>query len=68
MELILSLLTQGGPYQELLDDWPELEHEDILVCIAYEHAAIAGDSRRRCLGGIGGDLLVGCGAVGEAEQ
>ena len=44
VELILSLLTHGGPYQELLDDWPELEHEDILVCIAYAHAVIAGDS------------------------
>ena len=44
VELILSLLSQGSPYQELLDDYPELEHEDILACIAYAHAVIAGDS------------------------
>ena len=44
VELILSLLSQGAPYQELLDDYPELEHEDILACIAYAHAVIAGDS------------------------
>ena len=44
VELILSLLSQGAPYQELLDDWPELEHGDILACIAYAHAVIAGDS------------------------
>ena len=41
---VLSLLSQGAPYQELLDDWPELEHEDIQACIAYAHAVIAGDS------------------------
>ena len=44
VELILSLLSQGASYQELLDDWPELEHEDILACIAYAHAVIAGES------------------------
>ena len=45
MELILKLAyPRWVPYQELLDDWPELEHEDILVCIAYAHAAIAGNS------------------------
>ena len=44
VELVLSLLSQGAPYQELLDDYPELEEEDILACLAYAHAVIAGDS------------------------
>ena len=44
VESILSLLSQGATYEELLDDHPELETEDIHACIAYAHAAIAGDS------------------------
>ena len=44
VELVLILLSQGAPYQELLDDYLELEEEDILACLAYAHAVIAGDS------------------------
>ncbi len=35
VELILSLLAQGAPYDEILDDYPELEHDDIRACLAY---------------------------------
>ena len=35
VELILSLLSQGASHQELMDDYPELEEEDIRACIAY---------------------------------
>ncbi len=41
VELILSLLSQGATPEELLDDYPELEPEDIRACIAYAHAVIA---------------------------
>ena len=51
VELVLSLLSQGAPYQELLDDYPELEEEDILACLAYAHAVIAGDSLAQILVG-----------------
>ena len=44
VELILSLLSQGASQEELKDDYPDLEEEDILACIAYAHAVIAGDS------------------------
>ena len=44
VELILSLMAQGADQDELLDDYPELEPEDIRACIAYAHAVIAGDS------------------------
>ena len=44
VELILSLLSQGATQEELLDDYPELEPEDIRACAAYAHAVIAGDS------------------------
>lgn len=44
VELILSLLAQGVSHEELLDDYPGLEPEDILACTAYAHAAVAGDA------------------------
>ena len=44
VELILSLLSQGATQEEVLDDYPGLEPEDIRACIAYAHAVIAGDS------------------------
>jgi uncharacterized protein (DUF433 family) len=44
VELVLSLLSQGASHEELMDDYPDLEEEDILACIAYAHTVIAGDS------------------------
>jgi uncharacterized protein (DUF433 family) len=44
VELILSLLAQGAPDQEILEDYPELETEDIRACLAYARAVIANDS------------------------
>ena len=37
VEFILSLLSQGATQDEVLDDYPELEPEDIRACIAYAH-------------------------------
>ena len=44
VELILSLLSQGASQDELLDDYPDLEPDDIRACIAYAHTVIAGDT------------------------
>lgn len=44
VEMVLSLLAQGAPFQELLDDFPDLEEDDIKACLAYAHAIIAHDS------------------------
>ena len=44
VELILSLLSQGATADELLDDYPGLEPEDIRACVAYAHAVIAGET------------------------
>ena len=44
VELILSLLAQGATPEEILDDYPRLETDDIRACIAYAHAAIADDT------------------------
>ena len=44
VELILSLLSQGVTQDELLDDYPVLEPDDIRACIAYAHTVISGDT------------------------
>lgn len=44
VELILSLLAQGVSTQEILDDYPGLEPDDIRACAAYAHAVIARDT------------------------
>ena len=44
VELILSLLSQGATQDDLLDDYPGLEPDDIRACIAYAHTVIAGDT------------------------
>ena len=44
VELILSLLAQGETEGSILDDYPDLTHDDILACLAYAHAVIARDS------------------------
>lgn len=43
VELILNLLAQGEPVEAILDDYPELQVEDIRACLAYAHAIVAND-------------------------
>ena len=43
VELILSLLAQGESAESILQDFPDLESEDIRACLAYAHAVIAHD-------------------------
>jgi len=35
VDLILDLLSAGSTHREILDDYPKLEEEDILACLAY---------------------------------
>ncbi len=44
VEMILSLLAQGASVQELLEDYPGLDEDDIHACLEYAHAVIAHDS------------------------
>lgn len=44
VELVLSLLAQGVTPEAIIDDYPDLEHDDIRACTAYAHAVIAGDT------------------------
>lgn len=43
VELILSLLAQGVAQEDILDDYPDLEPDDLRAGIAYAHALISGD-------------------------
>lgn len=44
VELVLSLLAQGVESGAILNDYPDLEPDDILACTAYAHAVIARDT------------------------
>ena len=44
VELVLSLMSQGATQEEIMDDYPDLEPEDIRACTAYAHAVIARDT------------------------
>jgi uncharacterized protein (DUF433 family) len=35
VDLILDLLSSGMTHQEILEDYPALEEDDILACLAY---------------------------------
>jgi len=44
VETILSLLAQGETWESILEDYPDLDTDDIRACLAYAHAVIANDS------------------------
>jgi uncharacterized protein (DUF433 family) len=44
VELVLNLLAQGETPEAILQDYPDLEPDDIRACLAYAHAVIAHDS------------------------
>ena len=44
VELVLSLLAQGETRDAILEDYPDLEEEDVRACLAYAHNAIAHDT------------------------
>lgn len=43
VELVLDLLSQGVSEDELLEDYPVLEREDIRACLAYAKDIIANE-------------------------
>lgn len=44
VEMILGLLAQGVTTEEILKDYPDIEYEDILACMAYAHTILANES------------------------
>ncbi|MFN3420203.1 MAG: DUF433 domain-containing protein [Armatimonadota bacterium] len=44
VESVLALLEQGATVEEILNDYPDLEPEDIRACIAYARALVANET------------------------
>ena len=60
------LLSQGVTPEAILEDYPELEPEDIRACTAYAHALDVG-VRNGTAGLAAADSFHRFGAAGEAE-
>ncbi|MGB9662848.1 MAG: DUF433 domain-containing protein [Moorellaceae bacterium] len=43
VENILALLEQGATVQEILEEYPELEPDDIRACLAYARCLVANE-------------------------
>ncbi len=44
VEMILDLLTKGASEQEILEDYPELEPDDLRAALLYAHHLVAGET------------------------
>ncbi len=44
VEMILDLLAKGSTPQEILEDYPELESEDLRAALLYAHHLVAGET------------------------
>lgn len=44
VEMILELLAKGATWQEILEDYPELEPDDLRATLLYAHHLVAGES------------------------
>ena len=44
VEMILELLAKGATAQEILEDYPDLEPDDIRAALLYAHHLIAGET------------------------
>jgi uncharacterized protein (DUF433 family) len=43
VETVLELLAEGASEQEILEDFPELEPDDLRAAVAYAHRLVAGE-------------------------
>ena len=43
VEMVLDLLSQGVSERDILEDYPDLELEDLRACLAYARAVIANE-------------------------
>ena len=41
VEMILELLAKGSSEEEILEDYPELERDDIRAALLYAHSMVA---------------------------
>jgi uncharacterized protein (DUF433 family) len=42
VEFILDMMLSGMSFQEILEDHPELEHADLMACLAYAKVLVSG--------------------------
>lgn len=43
VEMVLDLLSQGVPTDEILEDFPDLEYDDIRACLVYAKKLVANE-------------------------
>ena len=43
VDMILELLAKGSTSQEILEDYPELEADDLRAALLYAHHLVAGE-------------------------
>jgi len=43
VEMILDLLAHGATTEEILEDYPDLEREDLYAALFYAHHLVAGE-------------------------
>ena len=46
VEVIIDMLGAGMSFDDILEDHPELEREDILACLSYAKVLVSGRSLR----------------------
>jgi uncharacterized protein (DUF433 family) len=44
VEMILELLSKGATSHEMLEDFPELEQDDLRAALLYAHHLVAGET------------------------
>jgi uncharacterized protein (DUF433 family) len=44
VEMILELLAKGATSQEILEDYPDLEPDDLRAALLYAHHLVAGET------------------------
>ncbi len=44
VEMILELLAKGATRQEILEDYPDLEPDDLQAALLYAHHSVAGET------------------------
>jgi uncharacterized protein (DUF433 family) len=44
VEMILELLARGATVEEILEDYPQLEIDDIQAALFYAHRMVAGET------------------------
>ena len=45
VEVVLDMLSAGMSAQDIIEDHPELETEDITACLTYARLAVSGQTR-----------------------